>query len=290
MPFRVIITGSQSFTDYDQLKTTCDKILQDKPSIEIVAATQKGAGVMGIKYAKENNYQVKVFQVDFTSYGPQAIQMCYKQMVQYADALIIFWDGELYTLGLIIKLAKEKPIPVREIRYSVPVPAPKIKQTPLVTATGQWAKERYVLAHRKHQESNTPAYVKDHGYLQTKLPDVTKTNGLTLAIVNFINWNGHRATRINTQGQFVVEKYEKKIASTGFRPSATRKGTADISATIKTRSGHGQSLQIEIKSGKDKPSEFQLKEQERERKSGGIYEFISNMEEFFILYDRVVGM
>ena len=62
--------------------------------------------------------------------------------------------------------------------------------------------------------------------------------------------------------------------------SQTRKGTADISATIK-----GRSVMIEIKVGRDKASDYQLREQELERKAGGVYEFISNPEQFILWYD-----
>jgi hypothetical protein len=67
-------------------------------------------------------------------------------------------------------------------------------------------------------------------------------------------------------------------------PGTTRKGTADISATINSRS-----VMIEIKIGSDKASQYQLKEQELERKAGGFFEFISTPEEFFIFYDYVIN-
>jgi hypothetical protein len=69
-----------------------------------------------------------------------------------------------------------------------------------------------------------------------------------------------------------------------FIPSATRKGTADISATVK-----GKSVMIEIKVGKDKPRPEQLAEQQRERQAGGIYEFVHTPEEFFLLFDSIIS-
>ena len=69
-----------------------------------------------------------------------------------------------------------------------------------------------------------------------------------------------------------------------FIPSATRKGTADISATIK-----GKSVMIEVKVGRDKPRIEQLAEQQRERQAGGIYEFVHTPEEFFMLFDSIVN-
>lgn len=43
----------------------------------------------------------------------------------------------------------------------------------------------------------------------------------------------------------------------------------------------------EIKCGSDRPRPEQIKEQERERRAGGQYEFIKTIEEFFEVYDRL---
>jgi hypothetical protein len=118
--------------------------------------------------------------------------------------------------------------------------------------------------------------VKDGYYSPPNMPKVNTANGLTLFICNYINWMGYRATRISTTGRQVGGRW---IYGT------TRKGTADISATLKG----GKAVMIEIKVGKDRASEHQLKEQAKERAAGGIYEFISTPEQFFELFDRVVN-
>jgi hypothetical protein len=46
---------------------------------------------------------------------------------------------------------------------------------------------------------------------------------------------------------------------------------------------------IEIKVGADRPRIEQLAEQQRERQAGGIYEFISTPEGFFLLFDLIVN-
>jgi len=114
------------------------------------------------------------------------------------------------------------------------------------------------------------------------MPKVNTANGLTNYIVNYLTWLGHRATRISSAGRYIPaqNKYDKG----GFIPSTTRKGTADISATI-----HGRSVMIEIKVGNDKPSEAQLREQQRERDAGGIYEFVKTVDEFHTLYLSLVN-
>jgi hypothetical protein len=134
-------------------------------------------------------------------------------------------------------------------------------------------KIRYNTAHYNYTAQRTPSIVKDGLYTPPPTPVVTKSNGLTTFIINFLNWSGYRATRINTMGRQINGK---------FIPSATRKGTADISATVK-----GKSVMIEIKVGADRPRIEQLAEQQRERQAGGIYEFVSTPEQFFILFDKL---
>lgn len=137
-------------------------------------------------------------------------------------------------------------------------------------------KERYNQAHYEWFQQQYPLAFKDGFYSPPKMASVIYANGLTKFITNFLFWKGHRATRVNVQGRMVNGKWI---------PSSTRKGTADISATIK-----GRSVMIEIKVGSDKPRLEQLQEQQRERMAGGIYEFISTPEMFLELYDNIVNL
>jgi hypothetical protein len=137
-------------------------------------------------------------------------------------------------------------------------------------------KERYNEAHKAWFKEQYPNAWKDGLYSPPPMPTMSKANGLTKYITNFLFWKGHRATRVNVQGRIVNGKWI---------PSSTRKGTADISATIR-----GRSVMIEIKVGSDRPRPEQLQEQERERRAGGIYEFIRTADEFLELYDKVVNL
>lgn len=109
---------------------------------------------------------------------------------------------------------------------------------------------------------------------KTKFEDKT-ANGLTKLVCAWINFHGGNARRVNTGG--IYNPKTKK-----YRFSGATNGQADISATW-----HGKSLQIEIKAGKDRPREDQLKQQERERAAGGIYEFVHNFDEFLKLIETL---
>jgi len=145
-------------------------------------------------------------------------------------------------------------------------------------------KLRYAEAHKQWQLKEYPASCKDFGWISPKYPDVRTSNGLTRMILYFLKWEGWRATRINTMGRLIdgPQKQDSGVSliTKKFIPSTTRKGTADISATIK-----GRSVMLEIKISGDTRRPEQLREQELERQAGGVYEFISGPDEFFTWYD-----
>lgn len=146
--------------------------------------------------------------------------------------------------------------------------------------------QRYQQAHRRNQDINYPASVKDHGYVKTVMPDCRKANGLTQAIVKFLMWSGYRATRINSAGRIIKAPQRQasgvSLMTAKYIPGATRRGAADVSSTIR-----GRSVMWEVKVGKDRPSEYQLHEQELERKAGGEYFFVHSFEEFLTYYDSL---
>ena len=148
--------------------------------------------------------------------------------------------------------------------------------------------ERYQTAHREFQQREYPSATNDFGHISTNFPDVTTGNGLNRFALMFLKYMGHRATRVNVAGR-LVEKSTKTESGAVFMDktwlsSSTRKGSADVSATI-----NGRSCMFEGKAGKDKPRPEQLREQELERKAGGIYEFFNSAEQFLEIYDKIIS-
>lgn len=93
-------------------------------------------------------------------------------------------------------------------------------------------------------------------------------NGLTKCVILYIKLIGGFATRINTTGMYRADI--KK-----FIPNTQRKGLADVSAVIK-----GRAVSIEIKVGKDRMSEAQLKIKSEVERAGGVYIIARNFEQF----------
>ena len=126
--------------------------------------------------------------------------------------------------------------------------------------------------------------------VRTKFTDKT-ANGLTKAIVKWINLNGYQAERISTSGRWVdnskvvtdVLGNQKKIGSGKYIKGSGTKGSADISATIK-----GKSIKIEVKIGKDKQSEAQVEYQKAIERAGGIYFIAKDFDSFYEFYTTLV--
>lgn len=93
-------------------------------------------------------------------------------------------------------------------------------------------------------------------------------NGLTKCIVAHLELNGCFAGRVNTQGT-----YNKKLGR--FIKSGSKKGMADITSVIS-----GKHVSIEVKIGKDKPREAQLKVKQQVEAAGGVYLFVSSYDDY----------
>jgi hypothetical protein len=124
----------------------------------------------------------------------------------------------------------------------------------------------------EHLKQESPGFYNLSGGTRMKLKawEDSTANGLTRSIIDWITFNGGSATRISCTGQ------ARRINGVmKFTHGTTRRGTADIHAIIK-----GRHASIEVKIGKDKLSEFQVKEQARIEKAGGLYFVAKDMESF----------
>lgn len=114
---KVIIAGGRDFKDYNKLKQVCDYHLQNTTDIEIVSGTANGADKLGERYGVDHNYTVKRFPADWDGNGKSAGYIRNKQMAEYADYLIAFWDGVSKGTGHMIDLAKSNELEIRTFYY-----------------------------------------------------------------------------------------------------------------------------------------------------------------------------
>lgn len=127
-----------------------------------------------------------------------------------------------------------------------------------------------------------PAYVPRNAFT-----DKT-SNGLTKAVIRFLQLQGAQAERINTMGRVLKAKVIKGAGYTVTKgrdmyiPTTGTRGSADISATIK-----GRSVKIEVKIGADRMSEAQHAYKADIERAGGIYMIAKTFEQFTQDYENL---
>ena len=78
----------------------------------VVSGTARGADQMGEIAAKNMCLQVHKFPADWDRYGKSAGYKRNVQMAENADALIAIWDGKSRRTQSMIKIAKDRGLPV----------------------------------------------------------------------------------------------------------------------------------------------------------------------------------
>jgi hypothetical protein len=134
---KVIVAGGRNFDDYALLKKSLDEYLKplvgDGVSIEIVSGAASGADSLGEKYAKERGYGVKRFPALWNDidrpgavirtngwggkYDVNAGFARNEQMAEYADVLVLFWNGSSKGSKHMLDTMKKQFKPVQIITY-----------------------------------------------------------------------------------------------------------------------------------------------------------------------------
>jgi hypothetical protein len=122
--YKLIVAGGRNFSDYNllsnKLSNLREKILENNiaEDILIVSGHAPGADTLGEKWAIENHVSYKVFPANWNKFKNSAGAIRNKQMGDYADGLLAFWDGKSTGTKNMITYAKEKNISILIVRYS----------------------------------------------------------------------------------------------------------------------------------------------------------------------------
>lgn len=92
---RLIIAGSRGFSDYELLKQSIidQGFWKIKQELEVVCGMARGADLLGKQFADRNGLIVHKFPADWDTQGKAAGHIRNKQMGDFADSLLAFWDG-----------------------------------------------------------------------------------------------------------------------------------------------------------------------------------------------------
>lgn len=91
--------------------------LQNFKDIEIVSGGCRGADKLGERYCDERGFLLKMFPAEWDKYDKSAGWVRNEKMAEYADFLIVFWDGKSKGTRNMIEIAKKHRLPVRVVRY-----------------------------------------------------------------------------------------------------------------------------------------------------------------------------
>ena len=82
---------------------------------EIVSGGAAGVDSCAAEYARENGLKLAVFLPEYKKYGRRAPIVRNKQIVDYADKVIVFWDGSSKGTESVIKYAEKQSKPLEVV-------------------------------------------------------------------------------------------------------------------------------------------------------------------------------
>ena len=110
---KTIIAGGR---DYE----TADgdfEIIKNMDIDEVVCGGARGADEYGKQWAERLGIPVRMFRAEWKLHGKSAGPIRNRQMAEYADALIAFWDGKSRGTKNMIETARKCGLKVTIIRY-----------------------------------------------------------------------------------------------------------------------------------------------------------------------------
>ena len=110
---RVIVAGSRSIKDYELVK----KAIEDsgfKISI-LVCGEARGVDSLGRRWAESHEVPIKSFAANWDIHGRGAGHIRNKEMAEYAQALVLVWDGQSAGSKSMKKYAGDKGISIYEV-------------------------------------------------------------------------------------------------------------------------------------------------------------------------------
>lgn len=103
---KTIIAGSRGITDREMVSFHLSLIVPDDLHItEVVSGTAAGVDTLGEQWAEDWDIPVKRFPAEWEKYGKRAGHIRNDEMARYAEACVIFWDGESNGTRDMIQLA-----------------------------------------------------------------------------------------------------------------------------------------------------------------------------------------
>lgn len=114
---RVIIAGSRHAEYHHVVKAILDCPFENEVT-EIVCGCAKGADTHGATFGAKFNFLVKSFPANWDLYGKSAGPIRNDAMAEYADALILVWNGRSPGSANMLRTAKIHGLKIYEYIFT----------------------------------------------------------------------------------------------------------------------------------------------------------------------------
>lgn len=118
--FKLIVAGGRDFNDaalMERVLIALADVDYADMALSIVSGMARGADALGYQFAKANAVKLYEFPANWQQHGPAAGFIRNKQMGDFADGLLAFWDFESKGTDHMIKYMQSLSKPVHIIRY-----------------------------------------------------------------------------------------------------------------------------------------------------------------------------
>jgi hypothetical protein len=114
---KIAVIGSRTFTDVERMNTVLSAVARKHPNFEIISGAAKGADRLAALWGHERGHRVVEFPADWEKHGKRAGFIRNADIINAADAVVAFWDGEsrgtLHSIGL----AEDAGKPLKLVRF-----------------------------------------------------------------------------------------------------------------------------------------------------------------------------
>ena len=116
--FQILVSGDRSFHDYEMLERPLDKLLNNiQDEILVICGMSGVAEPLAELYAKLHDYGILYYPTDSDNFGERAEEVRNLEMVNAADAAVLFWNGIDPETQNMINLVLQQRVRARVRKY-----------------------------------------------------------------------------------------------------------------------------------------------------------------------------
>lgn len=120
-PIKIIVAGGRDFSNYDTVDKELSKLIDFYSLFGsgtiLVSGAATGADKLGEYYALINDLRVRRFLPAWDQHSKAAGPIRNKEMAEYADVLLAFWDGSSPGTKSMIKEAHKRGLHTIIVKY-----------------------------------------------------------------------------------------------------------------------------------------------------------------------------